>query len=398
MSPSPASALPVGSPRSGVTVRELTERLVGVASHEDETAAGDTVAAWLADRAETWRDDHGNVFARRNPDGARQLALVGHHDVVPPAPSQTTGEGTAGDYVVETRDGRVYGRGTADMKGSLAAAMVAVAEADAETLAAADLELLFVSFVGEEQGGVGCRAAVADGFSPAYAVVGEGSTGYSAPGVTDVAVAHRGRRASTLTVAGEAAHASEPAAGTNAVYRAADAVDAVRGLEPPTATVQGERVAGTVSVTEIDGGSAWNVVPESCSITVDERTVPGARADLAAVADRPGVSWAVEQDLPPMACDEPAFADAVLSAARGVQVDEGDVEGVADAESGSRPQHVVKPHATDAGWLADAGTTCVVCGAAEPGEAHTDTESVSLGVVRRLRRIYGRVLDEMTAV
>ena len=381
-----------------MTLQRLTERLVGVASHADETAAGETVAEWFDGRADVRRDEHGNVFVRRNPDGDRSLAFVGHHDVVPPAASQTTGEGTSGDYVVETREGRVYGRGTADMKGSVAAAMLAVAEADADALAAADLELLFVSFAGEEQGGVGCRAALADGFAPDYAVVGEGSTGYSAPGVTDVAVAHRGRRASTLTVAGEAAHASEPDAGVNAVYRAADAVDAVRDLTPPTTTVQGERVAGTVSVTEIDGGNAWNVVPESCSITVDERTVPGARSDLAGVSELPGVSWTVEQDLPPMACDEPAFADAVLSAARSVQAEEDGVAGVEDYEGDLRPQHVVKPHATDAGWLADAGTTCVVCGAAEPGEAHTDTESVSLGVLRRLRRIYDRTIDEMATV
>jgi acetylornithine deacetylase len=75
-----------------------------------------------------------------------------------------------------------------------------------------------------------------------------------------------------------------------------------------------------------------------------------------------------------MACDDAAFADLVLDAA-------------AAAQEGA-PEHVVKPHATDAGWLADAGTTCVVCGAAEPGEAHTRDESVSLAVVERCYRIY----------
>jgi len=54
---------------------------------------------------------------------------------------------------------------------------------------------------------------------------------------------------------------------------------------------------------------------------------------------------------------------------------------------------VVKPHATDAGWLAGTGTTCVVCGAAEPGEAHTAEESVSIEVVQRCERIYRRVAD-----
>ena len=75
-----------------------------------------------------------------------------------------------------------------------------------------------------------------------------------------------------------------------------------------------------------------------------------------------------------MACDDAGFADAALAAA--------------DAAQSGSPEHVVKPHATDAGWLAGAGTTCVVAGAAEPGEAHTDDESVSIAVLERCRRLY----------
>ena len=381
-----------------MTVADLTERLVAIPSHDDETAAGDAVADWF-ETATVERDTHGNVFARQNPDGERQLAFVGHHDVVPPAPRQTTDDG---GYAVERRGERLYGRGTADMVGSLAAAMHAVESADPGMLRGADLELCFVSFVGEEDGGVGCRAAVDDGFAPEYAVVGEGSTGYSTPGVTDVAVAHKGRRGSTLTVTGEAAHASEPEAGVNAAYRAADAVDAVRGLDAPTATVQGKQLAGSLAVTGVESGTAWNVIPESATVTVDERTVPGERAPLDRVAELPGVEWTVDQDLPPMACDDRAFADAVLNAARVVQVDEtsvdgGDVPGV-DPPADATPQRVGKPHATDAGWLAQAGTACVVCGASEPGEAHTDTESVSVGVLDRLEAIYAETVERVAAV
>ena len=351
-------------------VRELVAELASIPSHEDETEAGDRIEAWL--RAETdadvRRDDVGNVVAFRG-EGEYTLALVGHHDVVPPDPEQTDGDG----YVVEARDGRLHGRGTADMKGAVAAAMVAFRNADPAA------ELAFASFVGEETGGEGCRAAIDDGFAPDYAVVGEGSTGYSAPGVTDVAVAHKGRRGSTVTATGAAAHASEPEAGENAIYRATDAVGITRELETPRTDVLGHAVEGSVVVTEIDGGSASNVIPERCSFTVDERTVPGVRADLEAVEVVSGVEWTVDQDLPPMACDDSAFADAVLAAA--------------DAAQEGSPEAIVKPHATDAGWLAQAGTTPVVCGASEPGEAHTATESVSLAVVERCADIYRRIAE-----
>ena len=352
---------------------ELTRDLVAIPSHEDETAAGDRIEGWLRAQtdADVERDDHGNVLARRGPDSAPSLALVGHHDVVPPDDTQLAdGEG----YVLEERDGRLYGRGSADMKGAVAAAMVAFRDADP------GCELLFVSFVGEEQGGVGARAAIEDGFAPDYAVVGEGTTGYSAPGLTDVAIAHKGRRGSTIHAAGSAAHASEPEAGANAVYRATDAVEVVRGLEFPVTDVLDHDVRGSVAVTEIEGGTAWNVIPEGCEVTVDERTVPGERAPLGNVERVEGVTWEVDQDLPPMRCDDPGFADLVLDAARAVQ--------------GSGPEHVVKPHATDAGWLAEAGTTCVVCGAAEPGEAHTADESVSWDVIGRCEQIYRAVAEQ----
>jgi len=351
---------------------DLTRELVAIPSHEDESQAGDFVAAWLRDHTDTavTHDDHGNVIARKG-SGDESLALVGHHDVVPPDDEQVDADG---DYVISQQDGRLYGRGTADMKGPLAAAMQTFATADPT-----GGELVFASFAGEEQGGVGCRAAIADGFSVDSAVVVEGSTGYSRPAVTDVAVAHKGRRGSTIVAEGEAAHASEVTAGENAIYRATDAVDVVRDLDFPTAEVLGHDLQGSVAVTEIDGGSAWNVIPEHCEVTVDERTVPGERAPLDRVEAIDGVSWRVDQDLPPMACGDAEFADAVLAVAR-------------DEQDGD-PEHVVKPHATDAGWLAAEGTDCVVVGAAEPGEAHTADESVAIEVVERCRRIYDGVVE-----
>lgn len=80
-----------------------------------------------------------------------------------------------------------------------------------------------------------------------------------------------------------------------------------------------------------------------------------------------------------MACEDRAFADAVLE--------------VAAAAQDGTPEHVVKPHATDAGWLAGAGTECVICGPAELGEAHTATESVGVEVLERCRDIYRSVAE-----
>lgn len=348
-----------------MSIPALAESLIAIPSHETPDAAGDAIEDWLRRETDATvrRDEVGNVIATRGA-GPPDLALVGHHDVVPPTESQRTD----GGYVLERRDGRIYGRGSADMKGSLAAAMWAFRDADpAGTLG-------FASFVGEETGGIGANHAIETGYSPKAAVVLEGSTGYTTPDVTDVAVAHNGRRGSRLVVTGRAAHASEPESGENAIYRACEAIDAIRAFEWLEIEVAGQPLRGSVVATEIRGGTAENVIPDRCEVTVDERTVPGGRLPLETLAELPGVEFVVDRDVPPMRCDDAMFAGEALHAANAVQ--------------SGRPSHVTKPHASDAGRLSEAGTTCIVIGAAERGEAHTATESVSIDALERCARIY----------
>jgi acetylornithine deacetylase len=134
-------------------------------------------------------------------------------------------------------------------------------------------------------------------------------------------------------------------------------------------------------------------------VTVDERTVPGERVPLERLEAVAGVSVRVDQDLPPMRCEDAGFRAAVLDVARSVHESEaGDgADGSGGGSDGDgdepTPQAVVKPHATDAGWLSQAGTETVVCGPAEPGEAHTADESVSIAVLERCYRLYRGVAE-----
>ena len=354
-------------------VEDLTRRLVEIPSHEDETEAGDFIEDWLCDETDAEvsveRDEAGNVLAWY---GEPRTALVGHHDTVPPADSQTK------DSIptVEKRDGRLYGRGTADMKGALAAAMVGFRDASTDGAA-------FASFVGEESGGIGAKYATSHGFVPDRAVVTEGSAGYSSSGAFDVAVAHRGRRELRVVARGEAKHAGEADDESNAVYTAVDSINRIRRYESPTVEVNAGdedtvfEVEGSLTVTGIEGrGEATNVVPSRCGFVVDERTVPNAPPyDL----DELEAEASVVDEMPPMECDDPEFARTVREAARST--------GTGTSE------FVVKPHATDAGWLAQAGSSCVVCGPAERGEAHTDDESVPVDALVRAERVYRRVLE-----
>ena len=153
-------------------------------------------------------------------------------------------------------------------------------------------------------------------------------------------------------------------------------------MDMPTETVFGESLAGSVTVTEIESADGWNTVPNYCEVTVDERTVPGHTADLERFESMPGIEFTVEQNLPPMCCESKGFANHVLEIAK-------------DHQSGTA-NHIVKPHATDAGWLSNAGTDCVICGPAEPGEAHTASESVSKSLLSAAFECYLGVADNWT--
>lgn len=356
-------------------VVDLASALIAIPSHEDEDEAGSFIERWLRDHtdADIERDDVGNVIATRGPASGPSLALVGHHDVVPPDPTQVANDGS---MVVERDGDRLCGRGSADMKGAVAAMLLAFRDADPHG------PLHFASFVGEETGGEGARYAVSNGFVPTYAVVGEGSAGYAHANSLDVVIAHRGRRGSTAIARGAACHASEPDAGVNAIYRATEAIDRLRTVEPPTLEVAGETLSGTLEVTRIVGGTADNVVPDECTVTLDERTLPDRRIDLeAALAAVEGVDIRIDQDWPPMRCSDDQFATAIVHAI--------------DTCNCGPSSRVTKPHATDASWLAEAGAATVVVGPAERGEAHTADESVGIELLKRAQTAYRAIASSV---
>lgn len=343
-------------------LEDLTRELVETPSYDDEGRCGDLIESWLEQEtdAEVEQDGAGNVFARR---GSPRFAVVGHHDTVPPADAQVD---DAGDPTFDSHDGRWYGRGTADMKAALAAAMHAFRDSDGDDVA-------FAAFAGEERGGEGAMHAVENGFVPDRAVVVEGSAGYSETGSVDVAVAHRGRRKLRMHARGRATHAAVAEDDDNAVYRAFDEEERIRSHEHPTYEASAGVLRGSVTVTGVEAGGRSNVVPDRCSLLADERTVPDGET-----YEPEHVSLEEVEEMPPMECDDPTLVDAAVDAAR----EDGPAE------------RVVKPHATDAGHLDRAGVECVVVGPAEKGEAHSDDESVSVEAVRRCRGIYRKLLED----
>jgi putative selenium metabolism hydrolase len=215
---------------------------------------------------DVWTDRIGNVVGRIGSGSGPKLVLNGHMDTVDVGgPTQWP----TPPYEGVIKDGILYGRGSCDMKGGLAAMVYAV-----KALQDAGLELagdLYVAGIVQEEPceGLAMRVLVEEeGIRPDYVVLGE-------PSNLQVRVGHRGRLEMRVDVWGKAAHASAPALGNNAIHNAARLIFGIELLAPRLATDDflGQ---GTIAVTEIESHAASrNAVPDCCTFYIDRRLTLG---------------------------------------------------------------------------------------------------------------------------
>ncbi len=360
-------------------VRELLAVLVGIDSSvpapqdEDRLCPEARIASWLADHLRGMGmavETREMVPGRANlvahwPDqpvaGRRSLMLEAHMDTV-------TAEGmTVDPFGGEVRDGRMYGRGTCDTKGSMAAFLTAMAIARESDRLPAD-KLYFVATCAEETGCRGARALMAGGFRTDAAIVGE-------PTGCRLVTAHKQPLWIRLETLGRACHASTPGLGVNAVERMARAVSVVHGPWAGRLAAADHPLLGnsTAAVTCIEGGARINIIPASCRAEIDARIVPGlscARAveDLdALLAEEIGAeSFRVLSAESFGALDAPPDAPLVRRLL--------DLCRQANGQSG--PEGV--NYFADTGPFHQAGILAVLFGPGDIAQAHTADEFISL--------------------
>jgi putative selenium metabolism hydrolase len=234
---------------------------------------------------QVWRDELGNVIGlRRGSEAGPRLLFDAHMDVVP----VTTPEAWSSDpFGANLRNGRIYGRGAADTKASLAAMVVGLGR-----LPRADFrgELLVAASVGEEiLEGVGL-SAVLDDLKPDGVIIGE-------PSGCQLGTGQRGRARLLFKAAGRAAHSSSPDQSQNAVYLAAELIQRIRSLSLPEDPVLGRGLMAPIQIISQPYPSA-STQPYLCEITYDRRLVRGETAESLLAAYRAGLAdlsgWSVE--------------------------------------------------------------------------------------------------------
>ncbi|MBU1210767.1 MAG: acetylornithine deacetylase [Alphaproteobacteria bacterium] len=358
---------------------ELLEALVAfdTTSHKSNVALIRFVADYLgrhgieAKLVPNETGDKINLYATIGPAAAGGgIGLSGHTDVVP-----VTGQDWDSDpFELTARNGRLYGRGTTDMKGYLACVLAAVPDFAARPLKR-PIHILFS--YDEEIGCIGVRPMLArlgsDLPMPEIVFVGE-------PTGMEVVDAHKGPARWNVTITGRAAHSSMAHLGVNAVHVAAQMIGELRRIEddlrdnhrderfePPYATLQ---------VTTIEGGAASNIIPLSCRFGFEVRALPGV--DVAAIERRVS-DFAHERCLPSMrAVSEAAAIDIELvnyvppfAARNGSKA-----VALALHLAGANRISAVS-YATEAGLFQTAGPDTVVCGPGQIAQAHTANEWIA---------------------
>jgi acetylornithine deacetylase len=208
-----------------------------------------------------------NVVARLGPGDAPALMLNGHLDVV----------GVEGmihePFAAEVRDGRIYGRGSADMKGGLAAMCAA---AVAGVSAKAKKQILIAAVVDEEYESLGLRALLASGVRADAAIITE-------PTRLAICPAHRGFAWIDVSLRGRAAHGSRYDIGVDAITHAGLLLAELDQLEHTRDSGPRHRLLGRGSLhaSKIRGGVGMSTYPEECELAIERRTLPGESAEQA---------------------------------------------------------------------------------------------------------------------
>lgn len=337
-----------------------------------------------------WNEDRtkGNLWATIGPADRRGVILSGHSDVVPVDDQAWTSD----PFAVRRADGRLYGRGTCDMKGFIGIVLAAV-----PGLVARDLKVpvhIAISY-DEELGCTGVTSLI-DRLAempvkPALCIVGE-------PTSMQVIVGHKGGGMYRVAVTGTSAHSSLAPTAVNAIEYAAELIAFVKSLSGEQAHHGPHDHAydvthTTLSVTTISGGTAMNIIPNRCEFAFDIRSLP--EVDARALVERIR-AHARDVLLPRMRAVAPEADISVEPAVEfvGLSTDAEHPAVTFVKQLVGRNDHAKVAYGTEAGLFSTrAGVASVVCGPGAIAQAHKPDEFIDVDQVDRCRAMIDRLGD-----
>ncbi len=342
----------------------------------------------LVDTGESGRK--ANIMATMGEPDMGGLMLAGHMDVVP-VEGQTW---QTDPFALTSRDGKFYGRGTADMKSFIVQCLLA-----ADALRRKKLKLpLHLAFTYDEE--VGCHGARhlmdalagMDRVMPKCALIGE-------PTNFQVFRLHKGFATARVAVKGVEGHSSKPGKGANAIYQAARVIGKLTEVERERRGVRSmedlfEIPYTTLSVGIVQGGTALNIIPNQCEVRFEYRTMPGEDSDY--VLNQ--VKGYVSEVLLPAFRKEQEEVDIVVElTGKGepMMTPEGSgIERLALELTGEERSSAA-PFYTEGAIYNAAGIPTVVCGPGDIDQAHRPNEFISEEQLNLGLPFLGRLIERV---
>ena len=326
------------------------------------------------------------VGTLKGANGEPKLILNGHMDTVPPGDEELW---SRDPYGGEVSEGRIYGRGSCDMKGGLASMLMAV-EAVLRSGIELKGDLIYEAVVDEERGGLkGTKFLVEKGVRGNYAVIAE-------PTEFEVQIAHKGDLGLELTVKGKAAHAATPEFGVNAIHKMVDVMSAILRIpEDFDWNSRRHRLVGppTIGISVIEGGIQRNMVPDRCRIVIDRRVVPSLESLDVAKAE-------VEDAVNRLRAEDPELKAEVKTIleveAYEISENEEIVESLKNCVMkclGFEAEVTGAPYFTDAHYLVNqGGIPTVAFGPGSIKQAHTIDEYIEVKQLVEATKVYAELI------
>jgi acetylornithine deacetylase len=330
-----------------------------------------------------------NLHAIIGPQQSGGLALSGHVDTVP-----VDGQAWTGDpFALRRRDGKLFARGSCDMKGFVAACLAAIPDLQARTLVR-PLHL-FISY-DEEVGCGGAKRLIADiadsGLRPDLCVVGEPS------GMKPI-LAHKGKLNLNVTVRGLPGHSSAPAKGVNAVQAAGEAIAWVareaRRLDAEGPFEDGfDPAHTTIHVGTMQGGTILNIIPEHAAFVMEWRFIPGDSPHRHAERMQ---AWIAETIEPAMKAVHPAcgfsYEIALEMPGMALPADHALATAVKQLTASNSAGKVA--YGTEGGFFQNAGIPTIICGPGHIDQAHQPDEWIAQSELDACDRFILRLADRL---
>ncbi len=380
------------------TTRDLLSDLVGIetVSRNSNLQLIDYVVSYLKGYGiacslhENEDGTKANLVATIGPDVAGGVVLSGHTDVVPVDDQ----EWATDPFVMQEKDGKLYGRGTSDMKGFVAAALAAV-----PLFKAANLKRpVHLAFTYDEE--VGCygiqslKPVLKERMAPPrLVVVGE-------PTLMQVANAHKGQYVSKTRIWGREAHSSRPEDGVNAVAIAAELIRKVTDMATRAriSGVQDEMFDTpytSFNVGPISGGNMFNIIPGYCEFDWEFRAVP-ADDPQAILAEYQGFLADVinpHLEAAPGSCRAENEVWATLPPLKAEPGSDAETLALALAE---RNDTTVMSFGTEAGHFQSIDFPTVICGPGDIAQAHKPNEFIEQSQLDACDRFMARLAEALS--